>query len=229
MPPQPLPGYGAPTDINQYAIAKEGYLGDACSKPAPGPRVFNWSHWSVMFKSGNMDLSKGLCNSTAPPSPPGDDSGAAVRARSQFNNLPMNQPLVVHQDSAPGWVRCGEADRVLRGPSSRPHLHRCCKPTPEGWSACPLRSAGSSSMPPSHPPPPLTPTSRPPPDFPSPSCQPLPYTNATGVSGYYAGTYDVPLGANASVLAALSAALNQYTQALYAFRLKELACVGTTW
>jgi hypothetical protein len=40
---------------------------------------------------------------------------------------------------------------------------------------------------------------------------------------YFAGTYDVPKGADASVLAALSEALHQYQLALYAFRLQELA------
>jgi hypothetical protein len=43
---------------------------------------------------------------------------------------------------------------------------------------------------------------------------------------YFAGTYDVPKGANASVLEALSTALHQYQQALYAFRLQELGCAA---
>ncbi len=46
---------------------------------------------------------------------------------------------------------------------------------------------------------------------------------------YYAGTYDVPKGANASVLSALSSALHQYQHALYAFRLQELGCTVSPW
>lgn len=152
MPPQVIPGYGDPSDVNTYAIFKEAYLGDVCGKPSQGPTPGNWSHWSVMFKSGNMDPVENLCNSTAP----GLAGSMDVAPRPlQFDNLPMNQPLVVHNASAPGWA--------------------------------------------------------------------LPYTNATGVSGYFAGTYDVPKGADASVLAALSEALHQYQLALYAFRLQELA------
>ena len=87
----PLPGFAAPDDVNAYAVVKEAYLGDRCYKPSGGPTAGNWSHWSVMMKSGNMDVSAGLCNTTAP----------AVAA--SFNNLPMNQPLVVHSPSAADW------------------------------------------------------------------------------------------------------------------------------
>ena len=39
----------------------QAYLGDVCGKPSQGPTPGNWSHWSVMFKSGNMDPVENLC------------------------------------------------------------------------------------------------------------------------------------------------------------------------
>jgi hypothetical protein len=226
MPPQPLPGYGAPADINAYASAKEGFLGDTCSKPSLGPQAFNWSHWGIMFKSGNMDLSKGLCNSTGPGAAA---DPAATGSSERFNNHPMNQPLVVHFDSAAGWVRlvvvyqlgCATPEHT----NTHPPLARtfyACTHTHSRSLPCPLPSPRSPTYTPTTPSRPVVMTV-------APLLQPLPYTNATGVSGYFAGTYDVPLGANASVLAALSTALHQYTQTLYAFRLKELACPGGLW
>ena len=38
----------------------------------------NWSGWQVMFKSGNMDLSQGICPETGLPLPPASPDAAAL-------------------------------------------------------------------------------------------------------------------------------------------------------
>lgn len=187
---QPIPGYTTPTDVNMYARVKELYLGGLCAKPAPAGTWSSdaaaqspWSHWSIMFKSGNMNTADNLCPRTN--SSGGSAVGAAVtvgqmqhgarqlaalrgsaaaasaaeqhalaRLRSRFDNKPMNQPLMVHSWSTPGT--------------------------------------------------------------------PLPY-NGSGIMGYFAGTYDVDPTWSPAQTAAVQAALHNYTQAYFAFRIAEIA------
>lgn len=100
---QPIPGFGNPADANSYAITKEQYLATRCFKPFPANASRPYSHWSIMFKSGNMDLSKGVCPRTnATGGAPALRSPGASSGRVGFNNNPMNQPLVVH-----GWTASG--------------------------------------------------------------------------------------------------------------------------
>jgi hypothetical protein len=112
----PLPGFNASADANDYAVSKELFLGELCSRP-PAPAAAgssagaNWSFHTIMFKSGNMDIAAGICPETTPPPPllaaaaaPAwrrrAPSGAALgRLGAQFNNLLMNQPLVTIQPS----------------------------------------------------------------------------------------------------------------------------------
>ena len=99
----------------------------------------NWSGWQVMFKSGNMDLSQGLCPRTgmipqggsdakttlprfnkrvhlAPP--PLCTSGSHPLSPYSICSLPMNQPLTVHGFSdpdAPGLTTLPNGT-ILAGP-----------------------------------------------------------------------------------------------------------------
>jgi hypothetical protein len=43
----PNSAYESTTDPNAYAITKQLYLGDLCSKPSLGPLPGNWSFWKV--------------------------------------------------------------------------------------------------------------------------------------------------------------------------------------
>ena len=99
-------------DVNVFARMKELYLGKLCSRPFEFDKTSNYSHWSVMFKSGNMDISKGLCVETAgrdvlntrhvTPASADRDNNHEL----SFNNLPMNQPIMVHRwtSNDNGWT-----------------------------------------------------------------------------------------------------------------------------
>ena len=56
-----------------------------------------------MFKSGNMDVSQGLCPKMGASAGVEQSVNGAAPSRRLFNNLPMNQPLLVHQPTAAGW------------------------------------------------------------------------------------------------------------------------------
>lgn len=123
----PNPIFNTTWDINQYARTKELYLASQCASLSPD-QSFNSSGWAIMFKSGNMNIAMNLCpktNSTvtntyaaavAPSlsvingaSENDHNSQSNVKLSRpwnrrdsnslRFNNLPMNQPLVVH-----GWT-----------------------------------------------------------------------------------------------------------------------------
>jgi hypothetical protein len=129
IPGDPIPGFATPSDANTYAQVVEQYLGQLCSKPGPLAGG-NWSHWSVMFKSGNLDLQQvySLFYLFFPPLllsfPPslcvslshfrccllaqGLCNSTALPASTpppstRFNNLAMNQPLVAHSASSADW------------------------------------------------------------------------------------------------------------------------------
>eukprot|EP00040_Diaphanoeca_grandis_P012030 m.61408 g.61408 ORF g.61408 m.61408 type:complete len:530 (+) comp22977_c0_seq2:205-1794(+) len=80
-----VPGFPPTNDVDLYARQKELYLGKLCSKTA---EQGNWSAWSVMFKSGNMDTDQNICPCVVPHCGP-------KHAGSGF----MSQPLMVH-----GWT-----------------------------------------------------------------------------------------------------------------------------
>jgi hypothetical protein len=160
--PFPLPNFTAPGDQAGYAIVKEQYLGALCARPAApsAPSALPWSYWTVMFKSGNMQTGAGLCAEMGAGGDAVAGSAASIdHARVGFNNLPMNQPWMVH-----GWTTPGQA---------------------------------------------------------------VPY-NGSGLIGYFAGTYDGDPAWTPSQLAAVQAALHNYTQAWISFRFAELAAAGAS-
>lgn len=67
-PPDPIPSpfWGpASSEPDVYAAQKEQYMALLCAAPYPNAsQLGNWSGWQVMFKSGNMDLSQGICPRT---------------------------------------------------------------------------------------------------------------------------------------------------------------------
>ena len=70
--PPPFVGPSS-SDPNTYAAQKEHYMGQLCAAPYPGESTSgNWTGWQVMFKSGNMDISEGICPQTG--LPPGTKS-----------------------------------------------------------------------------------------------------------------------------------------------------------
>ena len=103
----PNPLFNNTWDINQYARTKELYLASQCGRLS-SDQTFNYSGWGIMFKSGNMNIAMNLCAKTNSTSTISPNTGIPVLSRPwqnkfsnalQFNNLPMNQPLVVH-----GWT-----------------------------------------------------------------------------------------------------------------------------
>ena len=92
-----IPGENETKDVEVFAREKELFLGRLCARPFATDKKIKFSHWSVMFKSGNMDLSKGLCPETL-----GEKD---KKSHLGFNNLPMNQPLMVHRwtKQSNGW------------------------------------------------------------------------------------------------------------------------------
>jgi|EP00505_MAST-04D_sp_SCG-Rhode-Island_P002928 hypothetical protein len=98
----PIPGQNDTTDVDMYAREKELYLGSLCSRPFLPFASINYSHWSVMFKSGNFNVSVGVCPATLV------DAGVGRKpaVNLKFNNLPMNQPMMVHRwtGKSQGWV-----------------------------------------------------------------------------------------------------------------------------
>jgi hypothetical protein len=103
-PGTPIPGFVTPTDVNEYARVKEVYLGQRCFKQAS---FGNWSGFSIMFKSGNMNSGLPICprtNSTGVVAAASAHDASTYGVRGQhlrFNNLPMNQPLMSHGWSTP--------------------------------------------------------------------------------------------------------------------------------
>jgi hypothetical protein len=105
--PIPPPISNATTDINWYAVLKEQFLASICQQlqvPTSGA-PFTYNHWSIMFKSGNMNTGLNICpatnvnnNNNNYNNNYNNDSPIS----SSFNNLPMNQPFMVHQFSTPG-------------------------------------------------------------------------------------------------------------------------------
>ena len=95
FPGSPLPNT---TNVNEYSILKQVYLGGLCQQASLGPVPGNWSFWKVMFKNGNFNQSSLVCNATSL-------QGTAPGTRAHpvtFNNLPMNQPLMTNQFTLAG-------------------------------------------------------------------------------------------------------------------------------
>ena len=91
----PYPISNNTMDINMYAILKEQYLAYICDQlqvPTSGD-PFTYNHWSIMFKSGNMNTGLNICNAT------NVNSISSNIIEGSFNNLPMNQPFMVHSYS----------------------------------------------------------------------------------------------------------------------------------
>jgi len=84
-----IPGYPNTLDVDLYARNKELYLGHLCSRPAPQPSLGNYSGFSVMFKSGNMDSSQKICPCVV-------DKCGPMKRGSGF----MSQPLMVHSPTS---------------------------------------------------------------------------------------------------------------------------------
>ena len=107
-PGDSIPGVPPPANAEEYARAKERYLGSLCARPsrAPAP-AFNYSHWSVMFKNGNFDPGQRLCAHTAEAAAPSAYTGPAA-ATGSIRGRPMNQPLMVHRwtSRSASWEVC---------------------------------------------------------------------------------------------------------------------------
>eukprot|EP01084_Bolivina_argentea_P155356 270733_1 len=70
------------TEEDFFTINKEANLGSKC-------QIDNTYFWTAMLKSGNYISSSKLCGPPYPPSPPSSQ-------HITFNELPMNQPIVLH-------------------------------------------------------------------------------------------------------------------------------------
>ena len=112
--PDPLPNRPSAVghNVNWYAQQKARYLGELCQQQTSTGRGWEW--WTIMIKSGNLDLSSNQCPSTTlPPSsadpparrrhvrPPIVTSHPTSPPRSIPAPLPMNQPLVYQHFTAP--------------------------------------------------------------------------------------------------------------------------------
>jgi hypothetical protein len=85
--PDPIPGFSPAHDENHYARLKELYLSHKC----------NDSVWSIMFKSGNLDSKTSeFCPKTGGNSNASSNIISKPQISGPFDDLPMNQPLMVH-------------------------------------------------------------------------------------------------------------------------------------
>ena len=79
----------APNDTSQddaFAVNKEGELGSKC-------QINDTYFWTAMLKNGNYISSSNLCQCPYPP----QASSISHKSSLKANNLPMNQPLVIHK------------------------------------------------------------------------------------------------------------------------------------
>lgn len=84
------------SNVDQYAVEKELYLGSLCEvRDGSEP----WQFWMIMLKNGNFDTKSGLCPENGKPVGPLKSSGRFPC----FGQGCMNQPLVYHN-----WSRIQE-------------------------------------------------------------------------------------------------------------------------
>uniref|UniRef100_A0A0D9WEI7 DUF7705 domain-containing protein n=1 Tax=Leersia perrieri TaxID=77586 RepID=A0A0D9WEI7_9ORYZ len=103
----PFPGAGGniTRDVDQYAAAKELYLGERC-QVADRPGATHWQFWMVMLKNGNLDTAAAICPENGRPARPFPQGRFPCPGGAGC----MNQPLVFHNRTS-----LDAAGRRLRG------------------------------------------------------------------------------------------------------------------